>query len=129
MLQWMGRDTVGFTQMGGEGENWIGEAPFSKRGHMFQDLGDGTYNHSGSFAIRAALAAKTNITFKILFNDAVSMTGGQPNEGGLTAERIAREVQAMGVDHIAVVYDEKEDIDLARFPAGIESHPRALGQL
>ncbi|TMV56361.1 indolepyruvate ferredoxin oxidoreductase family protein, partial [Thioclava sp. BHET1] len=124
MVQWMGRDTVGFTQMGGEGANWIGEAPFSKRGHMFQNLGDGTYNHSGSLAIRAALAAKTNITFKILFNDAVAMTGGQPNEGGLTAERIAREVQAMGVEHIAVVYDEKEDVDLARFPSGIEAHSR-----
>ncbi len=125
MVQWMDRDTVGFTQMGGEGANWIGEAPFSKRGHMFQNLGDGTYNHSGVQAIRAALAAGTTITYKILFNDAVAMTGGQMNEGGLTAQRIAREVQAMGVEHIALVYDEKEDIDFGAFPSGIEKHPRS----
>ena len=125
MVQWMDRDTIGFTQMGGEGANWIGEAPFSKREHVFQNLGDGTYNHSGVQAIRAALAAGTNITYKILYNDAVAMTGGQPNEGGLSAGRIAREVQAMGVSHIAVVYDEKEDIDWSDFPAGIEKHPRS----
>lgn len=124
MVQWMDRETSGFTHMGGEGANWIGEAPFSKRGHVFQNLGDGTYNHSGVQAIRAALAAGTTITYKILFNDAVAMTGGQTNEGGLTAERIAREVQAMGVEHIALVYDQKEDVDLSAFPAGIEKHER-----
>ena len=99
MVQWMDRDTEGFTHMGGEGANWIGEAPFSTRAHVFQNLGDGTYNHSGVLAIRAALAAGVNITYKILFNDAVAMTGGQPNEGGLTAQQIARELQAMGVGH------------------------------
>ncbi|MCX7645600.1 MAG: indolepyruvate ferredoxin oxidoreductase family protein [Rhodobacteraceae bacterium] len=125
MVQWMDRDTVGFTQMGGEGANWIGEAPFSKRRHVFQNLGDGTYNHSGILAIRAALAAGTNITYKILFNDAVAMTGGQRNEGGLTADRIAREVLAMGVRHLAVVYDAKEEPDWSAFPAGIERHERA----
>ncbi len=124
MVQWMDRDTVGFTQMGGEGVNWVGEAPFSKTPHVFQNLGDGTYNHSGVQAIRAALAAGTNITFKILFNDAVAMTGGQKNEGGLTADRIAREVRAMGVDHVAVVYDEKEEPDWRDFPSGIERHER-----
>jgi indolepyruvate ferredoxin oxidoreductase len=98
MVQWMDRETVGFTQMGGEGANWVGEAPFSTRAHVFQNLGDGTYNHSGVQAIRAALAAGTNITFKILFNDAVAMTGGQKNEGGLTADQIARELVAMGVE-------------------------------
>jgi indolepyruvate ferredoxin oxidoreductase len=124
MVQWMDRSTQGFTQMGGEGANWVGEAPFSKTPHVFQNLGDGTYNHSGSLAIRAALAAGTTITYKILFNDAVAMTGGQANEGGLTADRIAREVQAMGVENIFVVYDEKEDVDRAKFPAGLPFHER-----
>ena len=89
MVQWMDRDTLGFTQMGGEGANWIGEAPFSTRPHVFQNLGDGTYNHSGYMAIRAAIAAGTNITYKILFNDAVAMTGGQMNDGGLTVPQVA----------------------------------------
>jgi indolepyruvate ferredoxin oxidoreductase len=125
MVQWMDRETVGFTQMGGEGANWIGEAPFSKRPHVFQNLGDGTYNHSGVQAIRAALAAGTTITYKILFNDAVAMTGGQKNEGGLTPDRIARELHAMGVEHIAIVYDEKEKPDFAGYPKGAAFHPRA----
>ena len=124
MVQWMDRATTGFTQMGGEGANWIGEAPFSKTSHVFQNLGDGTYNHSGVQAIRAALAAGTTITYKILFNDAVAMTGGQANEGGLTADRIAREVLAMGVQHVALVYDPKEALDLAQFPAAVERHSR-----
>ncbi|NOR62867.1 MAG: indolepyruvate ferredoxin oxidoreductase family protein [Rhodobacteraceae bacterium] len=125
MVQWMDRDTLGFTQMGGEGANWIGEAPFSKTGHMFQNLGDGTYNHSGSLAIRGALAAGTNITYKVLYNDAVAMTGGQANEGGLDAPRIAAELVAMGIKKLVVVYDEKEDIDKAAFPKGIEMAERA----
>lgn len=116
MVQWMDRETVGFTHMGGEGANWIGEAPFSKTQHVFQNLGDGTYNHSGVQAIRAALAAGTNITYKILYNDAVAMTGGQSNEGGLDALRIAHEVKAMGVSRIVGVYDPKEDVDPASFP-------------
>ena len=125
MVQWMDRETLGSTQMGGEGANWIGEAPFSNTDHVFQNLGDGTYNHSGILAIRAALAAGTNITYKILYNDAVAMTGGQKNEGGLSAYRIVDEVRAMGVENIAVVYDEKEDVDLNAFPSGVEKHERA----
>ena len=125
MVQWMDRETQGFTHMGGEGANWIGEAPFSTRGHVFQNLGDGTYNHSGVQAIRAALAAGVNITYKILYNDAVAMTGGQHNDGDLKAPQIVRELKAMGVRHVAVVYDEKEDVDAAAFPRGIEMHERA----
>ncbi len=124
MVKWMDRNTETFTHMGGEGANWIGEAPFSTRPHIFQNLGEGTYNHSGILAIRAALAAKTNITYKILFNDAVAMTGGQHNEGDLDPARIAREVQAMGVKHIALVHDPKEEIDWSAYPAGLEKHPR-----
>ena len=124
MVQWMDRDTVGFTQMGGEGANWIGEAPFSKTGHVFQNLGDGTYNHSGLMAIRAAVAAGTTITYKILYNDAVAMTGGQTNEGGLTPYQIAREVLAAGVKTLTVVADNKEDIFPRLFPSGVSVHPR-----
>ncbi|WP_457648855.1 indolepyruvate ferredoxin oxidoreductase family protein [Profundibacter sp.] len=124
MVQWMDRSTTGFTQMGGEGANWVGESLFSETGHVFQNIGDGTYNHSGIMAIRSAVAAGTTMTYKILYNDAVAMTGGQSNEGDLDAPRIAREVQAMGVKHIAVVYDEKEDIDRGAFPAGLEWYER-----
>ena len=127
MALWMDRDTSGFTHMGGEGANWIGEAPFSKRDHVFQNLGDGTYNHSGVQAIRAALAAGTNITYKILYNDAVAMTGGQSNDGNLSAPRIVRELQAMGLENLAVVYDEKEDVDFAALK-GIEIYERAYLQ-
>ena len=108
MAQWMDRSTQGFTQMGGEGANWVGEAPFSKTPHVFQNLGDGTYVHSGSLAVRAAVAAGTNITYKILFNDAVAMTGGQALDGGKTAPQIAREVAAEGARRVVVVTDEPE---------------------
>src|SRR5207253_10513329 len=100
MAQWMDRSTEGFAQMGGEGANWIGEAPFSKRSHVFQNLGDGTYDHSGILALRFAVASGVNITFKVLFNDAVAMTGGQPLEGGLTVEMVARQVAAENVKRI-----------------------------
>ncbi len=106
MAQTMDRGTEGFTQMGGEGANWIGEAPFSTREHVFQNLGDGTYNHSGSLAIRWAVASKTNITYKILFNDAVAMTGGQAIEGQLSVDRIAAQCAAEGVAAIAIVADD-----------------------
>jgi indolepyruvate ferredoxin oxidoreductase len=106
MAAWMDRKTEGSTQMGGEGANWIGEAPFSSRPHVFQNLGDGTYNHSGVLALRWAVDTKTNITYKILFNDAVAMTGGQRHEGGLKVEQIAQQVRAEGVERVAVVSDE-----------------------
>jgi indolepyruvate ferredoxin oxidoreductase len=124
MVQWMDRDTLGFTHMGGEGANWIGESHFSKRDHVFQNLGDGTYNHSGVQAIRAAQAAGTNITYKILFNDAVAMTGGQTNEGELDADQIVRELKAMNIEHVALVYDPKEDIDLSKFPSDVMKYSR-----
>jgi indolepyruvate ferredoxin oxidoreductase len=125
MVQWMDRSTEGFTQMGGEGANWIGEAPFSKRGHVFQNLGDGTYNHSGVLALRAAIAAGVNITYKILFNDAVAMTGGQRHEGELTAPQIVRQVRAEGVERIAVVADDVNKWPPGtEWPAGVTFHHR-----
>jgi indolepyruvate ferredoxin oxidoreductase len=125
MAQWMDRSTLGYTQMGGEGANWIGEAPFSNRKHVFQNLGDGTYNHSGYLAIRAAIASDTNITYKILFNDAVAMTGGQPNDGGLTVPQVARQVAAVGAARVVVVTDEtgKYPRD-TQWPAGLTIHHR-----
>ncbi|MCG8432741.1 MAG: 2-oxoacid:acceptor oxidoreductase family protein, partial [Gammaproteobacteria bacterium] len=108
MVQYMGRFTEGYTHMGGEGANWIGEAPFSKRDHMFQNMGDGTYNHSGLMAIRAAVAAGVTMTFKILYNDAVAMTGGQANDGELSGADIANQVAACGVKHVAVVTNERD---------------------
>ncbi|MGB0968504.1 MAG: indolepyruvate ferredoxin oxidoreductase family protein, partial [Halocynthiibacter sp.] len=125
MVQWMDRETMGFTQMGGEGANWIGEAPFSTRDHVFQNLGDGTYNHSGVLAIRAAVAANTKMTYKILYNDAVAMTGGQDHEGDIDAPKIAREVLAIGVSKLVIVYDDKEDVVKSAFPAGLEFYERA----
>jgi indolepyruvate ferredoxin oxidoreductase len=125
MVQWMERGTEGFTQMGGEGANWVGEAPFSKRGHVFQNLGDGTYNHSGYLAIRAAKAAGVNITYKILYNDAVAMTGGQTHEGGLTVPEIAHQVRAEGAKRIAIVSDEPEKYGgTGLFPEGATVHHR-----
>src|SRR5919107_1896109 len=125
MVQWMDRSTDGFTQMGGEGANWIGEAPFSNRGHVFQNLGDGTYNHSGVLALRWAVDTKTHVTYKILFNDAVAMTGGQRHEGGLTVDRIARQVREEGVERIALVTDEPDKYPKSiRWPSGMTIHHR-----
>jgi indolepyruvate ferredoxin oxidoreductase len=115
MAQFMDRNTLGYTHMGGEGANWVGEALFSKRGHVFQNLGDGTYNHSGYLALRAAVASGVNITYKILYNDAVAMTGGQQHEGSLTVPQIALQVSAEGVKRIAVVSDEPD-----KYPSGID---------
>jgi indolepyruvate ferredoxin oxidoreductase len=118
------RRTEGSTQMGGEGANWIGEAPFSKREHVFQNMGDGTYNHSGLMAIRAAIAAGSTITFKILYNDAVAMTGGQANEGDLSPEIIAQQMRAIGVDRIALVSDQPEKYSSGDLPSQTTIHHR-----
>ena len=98
--------TSTFSQMGGEGAQWLGAAPFSTTGHLFQNLGDGTYQHSGLLAIRAAVAAGTNITYKILYNDAVAMTGGQAAEGVIDPARITRQLHAEGVGRIALVSED-----------------------
>ena len=121
---WMDRNTEGFTQMGGEGSNWIGEAPFSKTPHVFQNLGDGTYIHSGSLAIRAARAAGVNMTFKILYNDAVAMTGGQSLDGGMTVPMIVNQVLAEGIDKVVVVTDEPHKYPFGAIPQGVSVHHR-----
>ena len=119
------RNTVTITQMGGEGANWIGQAPFAKDKHVFQNLGDGTYTHSGSIALRAAAAAGVNITYKILYNDAVAMTGGQPAEGSLTVAQIAHQCAAEGAKMIAIVSDEPDKYPSpAIFPTGARIHHR-----
>ena len=124
MAHWMDRNTEGFTQMGGEGTNWIGEAPFSKTPHVFQNLGDGTYIHSGSLAIRAARAAGVNMTFKILYNDAVAMTGGQSLDGGMTVPMIVNQVLAEGIEKVVVVTDEPHKYPFGAIPQGVAVHHR-----
>jgi len=111
MATWMDRSTIGFTQMGGEGVPWVGQQPFSNEGHVFANLGDGTYFHSGSLAIRQAIAAGVNITYKILYNDAVAMTGGQQvgeRPEGHSVVQIAQSMRAEGVVKITIVTDEPE---------------------
>jgi indolepyruvate ferredoxin oxidoreductase len=108
MAMWMDRSTGTFTQMGGEGVSWVGQAPFTDEKHVFVNLGDGTYFHSGLLAVRQAIAAKVNITYKILFNDAVAMTGGQPVDGTLSVPAMTRELHAEGVRRVVVVSDAPE---------------------
>ena len=108
MVLWMDRETSTFTHMGAEGTTWIGQSPFTDEKHVFVNLGDGTYFHSGILAIRAAVAAKVNITYKILYNDAVAMTGGQNVDGPLDPGMITRQIAAEGVRPIIVVTDEPE---------------------
>ncbi|MFL6659453.1 MAG: indolepyruvate ferredoxin oxidoreductase family protein, partial [Massilia sp.] len=108
MVLWMDRETSTFTHMGAEGVTWVGQAPFTNEKHVFTNLGDGTYFHSGILAIRAAVSAKVNITYKILFNDAVAMTGGQEFDGPLDPGMISRQIAAEGVGPIIVVTDEPE---------------------
>ena len=127
MASWMDRDTEGLIQMGGEGVNWITRSKFNGGRHIFQNLGDGTFYHSGSLAIRQAVAANTNITFKILFNDAVAMTGGQPVDGPISVSSIASSVRAEGVQRIALVSDEPELYNENDYPAGTTiNHRRDL---
>ena len=127
MASWMDRDTEGLIQMGGEGVDWVSHAMFTKVPHVFQNLGDGTYYHSGYLAVRQAIAANANITYKILFNDAVAMTGGQPVDGTITVDGIARQVEAEGATKVVVLSDDiaKYDAVRAKFPAGTEFFDRA----
>jgi indolepyruvate ferredoxin oxidoreductase len=108
MVTWMDRESTTFTHMGGEGVTWVGQAPFTTEKHVFSNLGDGTYYHSGLLAIRAAVSGEVNITYKILFNDAVAMTGGQEFDGPLDPGMISRQIAAEGVTPIIVVTDEPE---------------------
>ena len=126
MAAWMGRETEGVIQMGGEGVDWVSHSMFTKVPHVFQNLGDGTYWHSGYLAIRQAVASKATITYKILFNDAVAMTGGQPVDGVITVDRVARQVESEGVKKVVVVSDDIAKYDSLHhlYPAGTEFHPR-----
>ena len=131
MVAWMPeRRTLAVGQMGGEGANWIGQAPFVEIDHIFQNLGDGTYFHSGFLAIRAAIAANVNITYKVLVNGAVAMTGGQPIEGEemageITTPEIARQLTAEGIERIAVLSDDIEKYPPGIFPKGVTVHDRS----
>ncbi|MFC3814239.1 indolepyruvate ferredoxin oxidoreductase family protein [Lysobacter sp. GCM10012299] len=125
MVTWMDRSTDTFTHMGGEGVTWSGQAAFTETQHVFQNLGDGTYFHSGSLAIRQSVATGVNITYKILYNDAVAMTGGQPVDGTLSVPQIAHQVRSEGVQTIVLVSDDigkwsKREI----FPSDVEFFDR-----
>ncbi|WP_158969434.1 indolepyruvate ferredoxin oxidoreductase family protein [Chachezhania sediminis] len=125
LAQKMDRNTATYTHMGGEGANWIGQAPYVPTRHVFQNIGDGTYFHSGLLAIRAAVAAKVNITYKILYNDAVAMTGGQTHDGPLDPQRITHQLRAEGVERIAVASDDIAKYrGQKRFAEGVTIHPR-----
>jgi indolepyruvate ferredoxin oxidoreductase len=126
MASWMERGTSGLIQMGAEGVDWASHSRFTSEKHVFQNLGDGTYYHSGYLAIRQAIAAKANITYKILYNDAVAMTGGQPVDGQTSVPQIARQVEAEGVKRLCVVSDDidKYEGHEELFPEGTTFHPR-----
>jgi indolepyruvate ferredoxin oxidoreductase len=126
MASWMDRETSGLIQMGAEGVDWAAHSRFTKHKHVFQNLGDGTYYHSGYLAIRQAIAAKATITYKILYNDAVAMTGGQPVDGSIGVAQIARQVEAEGARAVAVVSDEpdKHDGHRQQFPRETTFHHR-----
>ncbi|MEP3246871.1 MAG: indolepyruvate ferredoxin oxidoreductase family protein [Sneathiella sp.] len=125
MVSWMDRDTSHLIQMGGEGVNWIAKSRFNGERHIFQNLGDGTYYHSGILAIRQAIATQTNITYKILYNDATAMTGGQPFDGPVSVQAIAQSLRAEGVERIALVSDAIDKFRPSDFPAGVSFSDRS----
>ncbi len=127
MSIWMDRNTVGFTQMGGEGVPWVGQQPFSQEQHVFANIGDGTYFHSGLLAIRQSVAAGVNITYKILYNDAVAMTGGQQvgeRPEGHSVVQIAQSMRAEGAQRIDVVTDEPGKYQGVTLAEGVTVHHR-----
>jgi len=125
MVTWMDRNTDTFTQMGGEGVPWTGIAPFCKTGHIFANLGDGTYFHSGSLAIRAAVASGVNITYKLLYNNAVAMTGGQALDGELSIEQLSQQLAAEGVKRIVLVSHQPDQFKTKSLAEGVEVYPRS----
>lgn len=130
MASWMDRNTQGLTQMGGEGTDWVGASAFMNNAHIFQNMGEGTYFHSGYLAIRQAVAAKANITYKILFNDAVAMTGGQPVDGPISVPRICQQVLGEGVKKVVITTDDPSRYQGISLPAGIEVlHRRELDRV
>ncbi|MCA8868815.1 MAG: indolepyruvate ferredoxin oxidoreductase family protein [Rhodobacteraceae bacterium] len=130
MASWMDRNTSSLIQMGGEGVNWAASSRFTGHGHVFQNLGEGTWYHSGSMAIRQSIAAKANITYKILYNDAVAMTGGQPVDGPISVPAIAQICRAEGVNRIALVSDDPGKFRARDFPVGVSfDHRRDLDRV
>jgi len=125
MASWMDRNTAGYAQMGGEGVPQVVASLFNGGKHIFQNLGEGTWYHSGSLAIRQAVAAGTNITYKILYNDAVAMTGGQPVDGPVSVSGIAQTSRAEGVERIALVSDDIDKFNAADFPPRTTFHDRS----
>jgi indolepyruvate ferredoxin oxidoreductase len=128
MAQWdPARRTDTFSQMGGEGAAWIGQAPFCETPHVFANMGDGTYFHSGVLAIRAAVAARATITYKLLYNDAVAMTGGQPLDGSLTVPQVVAQLRAEGVHEVVIVTDEPEKYQRGAGTTGATRFPPSSG--
>ncbi|MGL4565222.1 MAG: 2-oxoacid:acceptor oxidoreductase family protein, partial [Halioglobus sp.] len=120
----MDRNTMQFLPMGHEGSGWNGVSRFVATPHMFQNMGDGTYSHSGILAIRAAVAANTNVTYKLLYNDAVAMTGGQPVEQQMTPIDMVRQLQSEGVREVHLVSDHPERYQRHTLPPGTGLHHR-----
>lgn len=124
MATWMDRDTAGLTQMGGEGVDWVGLMSFVDSGHIFQNMGEGTYFHSGLLAIRQAVAAGADMSYKILFNDAVAMTGGQPVDGPISVPGLCQQLLGEGVKHVVVTTDDPQRYKGVCLPAGVVVHHR-----
>src|SRR5690606_16193150 len=124
MASWMNRETAGLTQMGGEGVDWVGLMPFVESSHVFQNMGEGTYFHSGLLAIRQAVSAGADMSYKILFNDAVAMTGGQPVDGPISVPGLCQQLLGEGVRHVVVTTDDPDRYRGVSLPSGVMVHHR-----